>query len=418
MDKIFIVAPYFPPSALPPAQRVRLIVQHAATLGFFPTIFTVDHKYREDQQDPWMLELLGNNYNVITVDCLDQKKTRKYKVGDLGLRMLPFLFSKLLKHSKKEKPAFILYPVPPWYILIIAPIIKYFNKIPYGIDFIDPWVYDLEISEKEFKQKTSQWIARRMEKWACKHASVIYSVSQGINDDLIKRYPILKHKTFIAVPYGAEQYDFDVLRNQVAVNNDKIIIRYIGVLSLDFYPVLNGLMPALAKISMKLPIHIEFIGTSYAGESFAKPQLDKWISENNMETYTKEEPLRVTYKKAVELTLQADILLLIGGMLPYYAASKLMGLLISRKPFIAFVHEDSFPAKLLTELKFPFLVTYSQIEGNLPIEKIDILAETITTAIEQSKNFHGVDLTHPLIQKNTALGMTNTFLEPIKKLSA
>ena len=37
------------------------------------------------------------------------------------------------------------------------------------------------------------------------------------------------------------------------------------------------------------------------------------------------------YKKAVELTLEADILLLIGGMLPYYAASKLMGLLVSKR---------------------------------------------------------------------------------------
>ena len=200
------------------------------------------------------------------------------------------------------------------------------------------------------------------------------------------------------------------------LKNDKIVIRYIGAIWVDCYPVLNGLMPALASVATNYPLQIEFLGTTYAAGSFAKPQLNRWILANNMQPYTTESPLRIAYKKAIELTLQSDVLLLIGGMQPYYAASKLMGLLISKKMFVAFVHEESFPAKLLSELQFPYLITYSHLEPNLPVKKIQVLAKMIEKAVEERSSFIGVNLTHPLIKQNTAYGMTKTFLEPIKKL--
>ena len=402
---------------MPPSQRVRLIVQHATTLGYYPTVFTVAPKYREEMGDPWMVDLAGDKYKLVTVNCFDQNKTRKFKIGDLGLRILPFLFFTLRKHIKKEKPDFILYPVPPWYVLMIAPLLKNITGVPYGIDFIDPWVHDLDDRERSTKKRISHWISRRMEKNVCRHASIIYAVSKGINNNLVERYPFLKGKIFVTVPYGAEQNDFDSLRSQLpSVNNDKIIIRYIGAIWIDCYAVLDGLMPALAEVGKTLPLQIEFIGTSYAVEKMSKPQLDKWISENNMQEYTLEDPLRVSYRKAVELSLQSDLLLLIGGMEPYYAASKLMGLLISKKVFVAFVHEDSFPAKLLQEINFPYVVTYSQSEEKLPIHQIKCLGEKIKKAIAEKDSFTGVDLSHPVIQANTAFGMTKTFLEPINKL--
>lgn len=402
---------------MPPSQRVRLIVQHAAELGYFPTVFTVDPKFREEKQDSWMLKLVGDKYNLVTVNCFDQNKTRKFKIGDIGLRMLPFLFLSVYKHVKKDKPSFILYPVPPWYILMIAPLIKKLTRIPYGIDFIDPWVHDLGPSERGFKKRMSQWIARGIEKWTCNNASIIYSVSQGINDNLLARYPSLKNKTFIAVPYGAEQNDFDLVRDELIISiQEKILIRYIGAIWLDCYPVLDGLMPALAQVSKECPLQIEFLGTSYAGESLAKSQLDKWMKENQMRSFTTENPLRVTYRKAVELTLSSDVLLLIGGMLPYYAASKLMGLLVSKKPFVAFVHKDSFPAKLLSEIGYPYVVTYSNTENDLPSKKNNELSEAIKKAINERQEFTGIDLSHPIIQENTAYGMTKIFLDPITKL--
>ncbi|MEA3244066.1 MAG: hypothetical protein U9Q19_11625, partial [Pseudomonadota bacterium] len=115
------------------------------------------------------------------------------------------------------------------------------------------------------------------------------------------------------------------------------------------------------------------------------------------------------------LTMTADIILLFGGMQPYYAASKLMGLVASGKPFIAFLHEHSFPAKFLKQLEYKYIVTYSQKE--LPETKLAELTRKIKQLIKEKDNFVKFDISNPLIQKHTALGMTKEFIEPIENFN-
>jgi len=414
MKNIFIVAPHFPPSSAPPSQRVRLLVKHAASLGFYPTVFTVAPKYREEIEDEWMCTLLGKDFEEIRVGCLDFKNTRKFGIGDLGLRMLPSLFFALKKEAKKKKPAFILYPVPPWYIMVIAPIIKRITGIKYGIDFIDPWVHETAGAHRGIKHRVSQSIARTLEGWVTKNAAVIFAVSEGINENLRKRHPQLSSIPMYAVPYGAEPGDFTgFVNDKTNDQNGQILVRYIGAVWNDCYPVLDGLMPALAAVQNELPLKLEFYGTSYAGEGLAKNQLDNWINKNSMQAYTTEACLRVTYKQAVELTMQSDILFLMGGMQPYYAASKLMGLIVCGKPFVAFVHKDSFPALFLQKLAYPYLVTYSGEEADLPVTKTMALKNMFLKLIQQRDSFMPLDTNHPLIKENTAAGMTKYFMDKI-----
>lgn len=412
---IFIVAPHFPPSSSPPAQRVRLLVKHCASLGFYPVVFTVDSKCREEIEDPWMCSLTGDQFQEIRVGCLDFRKTRKFGIGDLGLRMIPSLFSVLKKEAKKKKPVFILYPVPPWYILVIAPLIKGITAVKYGIDFIDPWVHQEPGKQKGFKHQLSQRIARTLEGWVTKNASVIFSVSEGINENLRSRHPKLIGKPMYAVPYGAEPGDFNEFREKNLIGPEKghVLIRYIGAIWNDCHPVLDGLMQALASVSDDQAIKLEFYGTSYAGEGLAKKQLNNWISRHDMQGYTSEQCLRVTYKEAVQLTMESDILFLIGGMQPYYAASKLMGLIVSGKPFVAFVHKDSFPAIFLQKLEYQYLVTYSSETGDLPVDKTEELKHVFMKLIKHKDSFTALNTDHPLIQENTAAGMTKYFIEKI-----
>src|SRR5690349_18462622 len=110
MKTILIIAPHFPPSAMPPSQRVRLLVRHLHELEWKTVVVTVDHHYREEVADPWMVELAGQQFEKVEIKCFDQRKTRKFGIGDLGLRMLPFLFSSLPKLVRKHNASFVLYP--------------------------------------------------------------------------------------------------------------------------------------------------------------------------------------------------------------------------------------------------------------------------------------------------------------------
>ncbi len=410
MKKIFIIAPHFPPSALPPSQRVRLIVKHLYKFGYYPYIFTTYPKYREELEDEWMNELVGDKFKEFKVKALNQKYTRKFKFGDLGIRLIPFLLPKLLKEIKKEKPDFILYPVPPWYILVIAPIINLFYKIPYAIDFIDPWVEVSLAKNVGIKRKISQIIAKIFEKKAVNKSSLVFSVSDGINNNIIKNYKIKDKNKFYSIPYGVEPSDFKLN----ATSSKKIIIRYIGAVWKNAYPVLAVFFKVLSEIEKDIKINIEFFGTSYAGQELSYKQTSKWLDLYNMEHYTVEYPNRVSYKKAIELTMSASLLILFGGMEPYYSASKLMGMIASRKPFVAFLHKKSFPAKFLLKLKYKYIVCYSDEEK--PKTKEQDLYNVTNNLINNLDTYTPIDINSELIIKHTAYGMTNEFVKPINNL--
>lgn len=392
------------------------MVGHLYQFGYSPIVITAKHQYREEIADEWMVELAGNHFEKIEIDAFPTQWARKLGIGDLGLKMVPFLFLKLLLIAMKQKPKFILYLVPPWYSLLVAPIVKFFTGIQYGIDFIDPWVEpNFTVDQNTpLKKRLHQFIARRLEGWVVQNASVIFSVSEGINDAIRERYPGLHGASLKAIPYGVELEDFNM--KPARAKENKLRIRHIGVVSEDARPILGGLFDALSKVSKSIDFSMEFYGTTYAGSDLAKPQLNEWKEKFNLNGRLFEHPHRVTYKRAVELTLTADILLLFGGMQSYYAASKLMGLVASQRPFLAFLHRDSFPSKFLISVNYPYLVSYSSKENDLPIDHIDELIIQLNRLIRDRNIFQPIPFDHPAVLKHTAYEMTKNYVDEISKV--
>ncbi|MDP4251709.1 MAG: glycosyltransferase [Bacteroidota bacterium] len=410
---LFIPAPYFPPSAMPPSQRVRLLVRHLHEFGWKPVIFTVDHYYREEVADPWMTEIAGNAFEKREVSAWDQRKTRKFGLGDLGLRMFFGLYRSMLKQVKKEKPALILYPVPPWYIMVMAPFIQKATGVPYAIDFIDPWVYQSD--QKNIKAVLSRWVAKRLEGRVVKKSSAIFAVSQGILDDLKKRYPTISPIPMIAVPYGVEVSDYAAIRVQKK-EEQGIVIRYTGAISEKMLVVVDCLLRAMKEVHKVLPVRIIFTGTSYAGSGLVKPVLSGLINKNGVGDFVTENPARVGYREALEMNKLADMQLLIGDTTPYYAASKMMGLVASGRPFFAWVHEDSFPARFLKELEYPNRLFFRTEELG-DERKVRELADVLLFSLQNREHFIPVSLENPVFNKYTAKAMTATFADTFQKIS-
>ena len=95
-----------------------------------------------------------------------------------------------------------------------------------------------------------------------------------------------------------------------------------------------------------------------------------------------------------------------------------MGLIASQQPFFAMLHKDSFPARFLRELNYPFVIEYSGEEGFLPESRELIATKTILQLINGLKDFKPVPLNNPAFLQHTAWGMTKTFVDTIQKVSA
>ena len=108
--------------------------------------------------------------------------------------------------------------------------------------------------------------------------------------------------------------------------------------------------------------------------------------------------------------------MLFGGMQAYYAASKLFGMIASGKPFLAFLHRDSFPAQIMREINFPYLVQYSGNEGDLPIDHLQELIEVFARLKHEFNNFEPFSLNDERLAKYTAESMSASFVEPIVEL--
>ena len=140
------------------------------------------------------------------------------------------------------------------------------------------------------------------------------------------------------------------------------------------------------------------------------------ILKHDLKNVIFEDPNRVKYNKALELTNSADILFLFGDTGKEYAASKLMGLLASAKPFFAFLHVESYPYKLLRSISFPYLVSYNTDESDRLLFSKEELYNMIYKVLADYKNFKPYSFDRNELVDHTAKGMTEKIVSGIIKV--
>ena len=161
-------------------------------------------------------------------------------------------------------------PIPSNYSSLIGRIARFFTKIKYGIDYIDPWVHKFPGSERKYsKHWFSMKAADFLEPIAVKRASLITGVADGYYCDVIKRNPNLKKTCkFAAMPYGAEEADNKKVRDLELKpylfdkNEGKFILTYAGAMLPKAYQPIRQVFKALKELkSLNKILQINFIGT-------------------------------------------------------------------------------------------------------------------------------------------------------------
>ena len=351
MKKVLIITSHFPPSNLAGVHRSRLFAQHLPSFGWEPIILTVHENYYEEKPDPNLVKLLPPDLKIEKVKAFK----RKGPIGDTGLRGFFQLYKKGKQIIREQKPDFLYIPIPSFYCALLGRLLHAHTGIPYGIDYIDPWVHEFPGSRKKFSRHWfSTKLAKMLEPYAVKKASAITGVAEGYYRPVLERNPHLQKISSGAMPYGGEVKDHEIISSLALTpylfkkNNNKIQFVYAGAMLPKAYDPLERIFEAIAAAKEDFAdVEFHFIGTGKLPndpESYnIRPLAEKYGLWNSI---VFEYPARIPYLDVlVHLDIAAAAFIL-GSTEPHYTPSKVYQSILSGKPLLAVLHEESSAVKV------------------------------------------------------------------------
>jgi hypothetical protein len=369
--KIIIVAPHFPPSNLAGVHRSRLFAQHLPAFGWEPIIVTVHEKYYEEELD-WDLEkLVPSDLRIEKVNAFSIKPIKI--VGDIGIRGFIPLYQRILKIIKIEKPDFLYIPIPSNFAALLGPLIHAKTGIPYGIDYIDPWVHIWPGSEKKLSKA---WLSRKLAEWlepfAVKNASLISGVAPGYYEAVLQRNPKLKNtaKT-IAMPYGGEKRDHEwvtklniqpfLFKKQAGI----LDFVYAGAMLPKAFKPLEELMRAMNVVpALMHNCRIHFIGSGTSTNDPKGYNIKELAQKHGLwEKVFFEYPKRIPYLAVITHLNAADGTFILGSTEAHYTPSKVYQSVLSNKPVFAVLHQESSACKVIYETQTVTVLAFNGKEG-------------------------------------------------------
>lgn len=343
MKHMLIIQPHWPPSNLVGVHRVRLIANELHTLGWKAVVLAVDERDYEEELVPEMTQLVASEVEVIKVRIPAAPTILgKRLYGDIALRGWSQLKTEALEILNKRKIDFIWLSLPPWYISLLGPILKRYSGVPYGVDYRDPWIYQLAPHEKGLNRAFLALLAARiLEPRALKAAALITGVSDGYVEGVRTRYRFLEHIPFLTFQMGFARRDHVVnLDFPLPFTPGKRTYVYAGAHWSMGAPLFSLWLKALAALHRSSPLeNVEFlfIGTGRPD----LPSITGQIHDLGIADIAREIPERLSYLSVQKILRESDGAMVIGSIEAHYSASKIFQCLVTAPRLFAFFHEAS-----------------------------------------------------------------------------
>lgn len=359
-----MVSPHFPPDGSAATHRVRLLAPHLRKYGWDPTIVTVDPRDYEGQLDPRLLDLVPADVRVVRCRAWSTAWTRRFGVGDLGLRALNGLRRACIDLLTRERFDALFITIYPSYPAVLGPILKRRFGIPFVLDYQDPWVGEWGNSvgggpanAVDMKSRLTRQLALLLEPYVVRAADAITAVSSGTYETVKSRYGDATPQRFAAIPLGGDRSDFHWLRtsrrNPHFDPGDGLVhISFVGALLPLGVDLLRAVLRATALLKIRRPdlfdqLRLHFFGTSNQMNGPVTDRVVPIAREVGIATIVTEEPLRVPYLDALKVQADSSALLLIGSRERHYTASRIYPALMTERPIFAVYHESSTAADVL-----------------------------------------------------------------------
>lgn len=323
-------------------------------------MLTVDEKYYEEKPDPDFVRTFSNDFQVVRVKAFPVTKPRV--IGDIGLRAFFQLYKEALGIIKSRCIDFIWIPIPSFYTALLGRLLHGKTKIPYGIDYIDPWVRDIS-NREDWRHRLSNLLARILEPIAVKKASLITGVSYEYYKPVLERNfskrsklkgQSLKESLInVAFPYGFDPNDHQIKLEDIRYpwskeENVKTWI-YAGAFlpnSRVFVQLFFEIIAEMRRSEMwDEGIGLYFIGTgAYPGKT-----ISEYAEEKGIVDIVSEDRSRYPYLHILNYLSAADTVMVIGSTEKHYTASKVYQALLSERPVWAIFHQESSAVKVMEE---------------------------------------------------------------------
>ena len=379
MKRVLVVSPHFPPVDLPDMHRIRVSLPYFPEFDWRATVLTVAPQFVEGSLEPRFAEYLPADASVTRTYALPARWTRRAGLGNLGLRAFPFLYSAGSRILARGSFDLVYFSTTVFTSIPLGRLWKRRFGIPFVVDMQDPWVNDYYDKHPQVQKPPKHRIASRvhriLEPWSMPSADGLIAVSGAYLDHLAERYPSLKGKPSMVLPFGAAPRDFDGVRQHPQPNrffdpqDGKIHVVYVGRGGEDMWTALGLVFSALKtglsespELFQKLQLH--FIGTDYAPAERSRKTIEPLAESLGIAKQVHEHPQRVPYFEALEVLRDAHMLLLPGSNDPQYTPSKLYPYILAGRPLLAVLHENSGACEVVRSTNAGQVVTFGHAPDN------------------------------------------------------
>lgn len=381
---MLIIHPQWPPSNLVGTHRVRLIANELQDLGWAALVLTIDERDYEEPLASETLKLVSPNVEVIRVRARPVARVfGKRLVGDVSLRGWKALKRKASELMESREIAFTWFSLPPWYTSLMGYQLKKQFGTPFGIDYRDPWVYELAEHQKGLNRAQATLLsARILEPLALRGIGLISGVSEGYLQGVITRNKKarLAPKVTFQMGFSKRDHFIDLPDFEPSFDPGKRTFVYAGAHWALGAPLFTIWLQALAKLHKSKPlkgIEFLFIGTGNPELKSIQTQAE----ELGIQGVVREIPERISYLEVQKSLRKCEGALVIGSVEPHYSSSKLFQCLITTPRVFGFFHEESEGRGVLRECNADaFYVPYH------PSKKISELHETLEKRISNFIN--------------------------------
>src|SRR5690606_20543779 len=296
--------------------------------------------------------------------------TRPRLVGDIGLRAFWQLYKGALKIIRAERVDFIWLPIPSFYNALLGRMIYEKMEISYGIDYIDPWVRDMN-NQRNIRAILSQYLAKVLEPIALKKVSLISGVDNAYYQPALKRNfpnffdekgnlktesvnPFTHRKmAHIGMPYGYDRNDYKIEFDHAIppwgkVNNYKIWL-YAGAFLPNSHLFLQTFFRTIAILRQEggwdENIRLWFIGTGL----YPSKRITEYAVDFGLQDIVEERRERFSFLHILNWLSKVDTIMIFGSTEPHYTASKTFQALLSERPLISIFHYKSSVLNILDD---------------------------------------------------------------------